>query len=179
MEEKVLFKNTTKLNENDVINFQKDSIKKISFIYGLVIFLICLGAGVGLYFVNSFLGIAMIVLGAVGGFAIFPYSTKTYSTRSNAENFYGIKSTNYYEFYQDEFIVKGEIADLESQKKKDLAEEKYKYEDVVKVSVIKNYICIFISKSQSFVLDKRGMTKGVCADLISFFKEKQIKVKEN
>lgn len=178
MEEKVLFKNTTKLNENDVAAFQKDVIKKISFTYGVIIFLICLGAGVGLYFVNSFLGIATIVLGAVGGFAIFPYSTKTYSTRSNTENFFGIKSTNYFEFYQDEFIVKGEIADIESRKKKELQEEKYSYAEVVKVTVIKNYICIFINKSQSFVLDKRGMTKGVCEDLIFLFKEKQIKVKE-
>ena len=175
MEEKLLFKNTSKLGKEEIDVFQNLAVKRTSLVTSLLILFICVGAGIGLYFVHMALGIGFMVAGLLGAL-IMPYVIKETVKKQNQEIFKDNKLLNSFEFYEDKIVVTNEIArdgsDIYEEKGKDIIA----YSDIDHAVVYGIYIFIFINKYQSVILNQKGMTEGVAADLIEYMKSKGIKV---
>ena len=81
-----LFKNTSKINEEELTKYQLKLLKKTIILFAAVVILISLGAGIPiLIFVNEFVGGAIIVLGALGGAVLLPYLLKDSVKKQNAK----------------------------------------------------------------------------------------------
>ena len=170
--EECLFKNTSKMGENEVYEFQSFILKKMVVACSVVIALVCVGAGVGLYFVASYLGIAIAVLGLLGAFVLFPYVMKESVKKNNQQLFNGKKYLNTFEFYDDRVVINCEEAEENSTEYTKKREETILYENLYKFEVHEPYIFIYVDKVQSLLLNEKGMTKGVIADLLEFLKSK-------
>ena len=72
----LLFYNTTKLTEEEITAFQTFAMKKDNLWASIFISLLSVGLGVGLIFVNTYVGVAIIIAGLLGGLVLFPYITK-------------------------------------------------------------------------------------------------------
>lgn len=177
MEEKLLFKNTSRLGKEEIDVFQNLAVKRTSLVTSLFILFICVGAGIGLYFVHMALGIGFIVAGVLGAI-IMPYVVKETVKKQNQEifNFKDTKYLNSFEFYEDKIVVLNEIAKADSDTYEEKGKDIIKYSDIDHAVVYGIYIFIFINKYQSVILNQKGMTEGVAADLIEYMKSKGIKV---
>ena len=169
-----LFKNTSKMGENEVYEFQSFILKKMILTFSIIIAIVCLGVGVGLYFVASYLGIAIAVIGLLGAFVLFPYVMKESVKKNNQQLFNGKKYLNTFEFYDDRVVIVCEEADENSTEYTKKREETILYENLYKLELHEPYIFIYVDKVQSLLLNEKGMTKGVIADLIDFLKSKGI-----
>lgn len=154
------FENKSKISMQEVLAIQNKQIKKSSLITSIIMFVIILGASIGLYFVNSYIGISLGVAGLLGAFIIYPYVIKK-SASVQDDAAFEIK----YNFFEDEFD--STIGNTT---------EKYAYSDIKKILVFEKYVYIFVGVNESLVMTKQGMTKGVIADLFEFLKNKKIKI---
>lgn len=178
MENKIIFKNTSKMDSEEITLFQNAVMKKRVLVMSFIFCLIFAGAGVGLSFVDMTLGIILIVCGIIGGFVLLPYLMKESQKKQNKEILGDKTYLNTYEFYNDYF----EIISQASENKKDYEEvgsQKIYYKDLYKVVVYKERLFIFINPRQSFIFHFKGMTQGTAGELIEFFKSKNIKIKDN
>lgn len=176
MEEKLLFKNTSKLGKDEIDIFQNFAIKKTSLLTAIILFAICAGAGVGLFFVQMYLGIAFMVGGLLGAF-IIPHVISSSVKKQNQAVFQNKKYLNHFEFFEDIIVITSDAAENDSNEYEEKAKENLKYTDIHHVVVYGIYIFVFINKYQSLILNQKGMTEGVAADLIDFLKAKGISVK--
>ena len=176
MEEKLLFKNTSKLGKEELDVFQNFAVKKTSLLTSLILFAICAGAGVGLFFVQMYLGIAFMIAGLLGAF-IMPYVISVSVKKQNQAVFQNKKYLNHFEFFEDVIVITSDVAENDSNEYEEKVKENLAYEDIHHVVVYGIYIFIFINKYQSLILNQKGMTEGVSADLLEFFKAKGIDVK--
>lgn len=175
MEEKLLFKNTSKMGKEEMEVFQNFAIKKTAILASLTILSLCLCAAVGFYFVSLYLSIAIAVAGIIGVF-IMPVVIKKTVNNQNAHILQNKKYLNSFEFFEDKIKITNEVSDENSNVYQRKAQDTLIYSDIHHVIVYGIYFYIFLNKYQSLILDQRGMTKGVFADLMEFFKSKNIKV---
>ena len=175
--DEVLFKNTSRLNEEELLVFQNYALKKTIITMAIAIVAVFALAGVGLCFLELYLGITVIVAGLLGGVVLFPYMMKDSMKKQNKLMLGDKKYLNTFEFYNDYIIISNETtSSLTSNDYKEEAKSRVTYESLFRVDIYKTYIFIYINKAQSFVLNQRGMTKGVVDDLIQFLKSKGLKV---
>ena len=176
MEEKALFKNSSKMNENEMFVFQSYALKKTIFLSSFFLIIFCVVLGARLCFVKLFLGIAIIIAGLIGGFVLVPYILKDSIKKQNKLIFDNKKYLNHFEFYDDFLEVTNEEAATNENIYHFVIKEKFNYSDLLKVVVYGTYIFLYINKSQSLVLNQKGMTLNTSAELVSFLKSKNIKV---
>ena len=169
-EKEIILKNTTTLNEKDISSFQLFAIKRHTIFVSILISVILVGIGIGLCFVNTYVGAAVIIAGIVGGVIFFPYLSKEQIKRQNAVLFSGDKYVNVFNFYDN--LLK--VTNIDEDRDEDLYQT-FDYTSLYKVVDYQEFIFIYTSKNQSFLLLNIGMNKGTIADLIDFLKNKNIK----
>ena len=174
--EEPLFKNTSKMDAKEITVFQTYAMKKTFLWVSIVFALIFIGVGVGVSFIDLTFGIIAIACGLLGGFALLPYLMKENIKKQNEQNLDGKKYLNTYEFFEDKVVVSSESALPNTNEYKLDASQEIEYKDFYQAVCLKEYMFLFLSESQSFVVDYKGMTKGVIADLIEFLKTKEIKI---
>ena len=176
--EEVRFKNTSKIDTKEVSLFQSYAMKKTIWIMSIAFMLIFVGAGVGLFFVNSTVGIILIVCGLAGGGFFLPYLLKENQKRQNEQLLGDNKYLNTYEFYEEYLLATSSEKETAGNSYQEVATEKLNYIDVYKVVTYQDRLFIFLNKSQSLILNFNGMTVGNIEKLIEFLKEKDIQVED-
>lgn len=175
MEEKVLFSNVSKLDENAVEKFNKVISKKI---IGYAILIVVAFSGLigGLLCIaNLFLGIATIGVGVVVGIPLITYLIKDTMKKDAHKLLGGNKYLVHFDFYENEVLLKAEACTEGSKEYTPSGEDRMEYGEILKVIV--SDTDIYIQRTgQANILDQRGMTKGTAGELIEFFKSKGIKV---
>ena len=181
IDENILFLNKTKLKEEDITAFQTFAVKKHSLFIAIAITVVFGGLGIGLCFVNTYIGVAILLAGIIGGLFFFPYLSKNQIKTQNAAIFGGKDYANTFEFYSDHLKVinideaepEKEINADDAQSRKEISQE-FSYDELYKLVTFKNYVCLYINKNQSFLLSYIGMKKGTIAELIDFLKAKNL-----
>lgn len=176
--EEVIYKNTSKMDAEEIAVFQNSVTKKSIFWTSICFVLIFAGMGIGLSFIDLTLGIILIVCGLIGGFVLLPYLFKENMKKTNKEMLGDKKYLNTFDFYHDYFNVASEASPLESTNFEVVGSQKIYYKDLHKVVVYKERLFVFINPRQSFILNFKGMTKGTAGELIELFKSNNIKVKD-
>ncbi len=175
-EEKVLYRNTSRMNDEEISVFQNFALKKTTIVSSIVFSLIFVGLGVGLCFADLTIGITLIVCGILGGVVLLPYLMKESVKKQNKVILGDKKYLNTFEFYEDYIFVSSKATpNKESNDYEDIASQKLYYHEIFKVVVYKTYLFIYINKRQSFILSFRGMTKGTIGEVIEYLKGKAIK----
>ncbi len=176
-EKQIKFKNTSKMNEDEIAVFQNYALKKTIILSSALLICFCVLIGVGLCFIELYLGVAIIIAGVLGGGVLMPFLMKDSVKKQNKLVFGDRKYLNHFEFFQDYFMVTSEATtSKESNDYSVNAEEKLLYSDLFQVVVYKTYIFLYINKAQSFVLNQKGMTLGTAGELILFLKDKGLKI---
>lgn len=175
--EEIKFKNTSRMDANEISLFQSYAMKKTIWMMAGFFALIFVGAGIGLAFWNTTVGIIMIVCGLAGGFWFLPYLMKESQKKQNMEVLGDRKYLNTYQFYEDHvFVTSTATADATSKEYNEVGTQRVDYKEVYKVVTYKDRLFIFINKTQSFILSFQGMTMGVIEDLVKFLKSKEITI---
>lgn len=176
--EEALFKNTSKMDHEEISVFQNSVSKKANFTTSIIFTLIFVGAGVGLAFLDLTIGIIAIACGVLGGFVFLPYLLKENMKKVNKESLGDKKYLNTFEFYGDNFVVTSEASPLDEQKFEVVGSQKIYYKDLHKVVVYQERLFIFINPRQSFIFNFKGMTKGTAGEVIELFKNNNVPVKD-
>ena len=177
IKDELLFKNSSKMNEDEIQVFQKFALKKTIIIASICLILGFAIIGALVCFVELFLGITIIVAGVLGGAVLMPFLMKDSVKKQNTLTLGDRKYLNHFEFYNDYIFVTSEATtSKESNDYQEVASQKVFYNDLVQVVVYKTYLFIYINKAQSFVLNQRGMTKGTAGELVDFLKDKGLKM---
>lgn len=176
MEEKLLFSNTSKLDQSVVEKFNKTISKKIIGYAILLVTLFCGVVGGLLCLLNLFLGIAVIGVGVVVGIPLVTFLIKDAMKKDSQKLMNGKKYLVHFEFYENELILKAEEANENEKEYTFSGEDRIDYTQILKIIVADTDV--YIQRAgQANVLDQRGMTKGTAGELIEFLKSKGIKTK--
>lgn len=176
-DEELKFKNTSKMDDEEISLFQNFALKKTTIISSIVFALIFAGLGVGLSFVDMTLGITLIVCGLLGGFVLLPYLMKESLKKQNKQNLGDKKYLNTFEFYESYILITSEANSSENKNEyQPIANQKLFYADIYKIVAYKEHLFIYINPHQSFILNYKGMTKGTAGEIIELAKEKNIKL---
>ena len=176
MEEQVLFKNTSKMDDEEISLFQSYALKKTILITSILFSLIFAGGGIGLCFVDLTMGIVLIVCGLVGGLILIPYGLKESVKKQNKVTLGDRKYLNTFEFFEDHIFVRSQATkDKQSNDYQEIASQKLFYQDLFKFVVYKQHLFIYINPRQSFILNFLGMTKGTIGEVIDLLKNKGVK----
>lgn len=167
----ILFSNTTKLNGSEVTAFQNHALKKYTLTISIVIAVFFSAIGIGLCFINTYLGAAIIVAGIVGGVILFPYLTKETIRKQNLEIFGDVDYINQFNFYEDKL----EVINIDERSNKQASQE-FDYQEIYKIEEFKLRLFIYINKNQSFIFDAKSMTKGTVGEVVDLFKSKGVKI---
>ena len=179
MEQDILFKNTSKMEEAEISLFQSFALKKMIWIMSICFALVFVAIGVVLaLFVDLTGGIITIACGVIGAFVLLPYLMKENIKKQNQKNFDGKKYLNTFVFYDDNVSITTEVSREAKGDFEEVGSQKLFYNDVFKMVIYKEHLFIFINESQSFVVSFKGMTKGTVAELIDFLKSKNIKTND-
>ena len=170
MEEKeILFKNTSKMDENEITLFQNYALKKRVWITSIIFALSFAALGGFLCIVSLTMGIIIIACGCVGGFVLLPYLMKESIKRQNNIILGDKKYLNTFEFFEDYVNITSEAtSSKDSNDFAPVATQKLMYTDVFKCVIYKERLFIFINF--------KGMTKNTIGELIEFLKGKGIKM---
>ncbi len=177
MEEKnAIFKNTSKMDDEEISLFQNFVLKKTTFISSLVFSIIFIGGGVGMCFVDLTIGIALAICGVIGGIILLPYLMKESLKKQNKITLGDRKYLNTFEFCQDYiFITSQATSSPTANDYQEIASQKVFYKDLFKFVAYKEHLFIFINQKQSFIFDYRGMTKGTAGEVVEYLKAKGVK----
>ena len=165
----LLYKNTTKLSEQAITSFQIFAMKKITWLIATLITVVFGGIGIGLCFVNTYIGVAVLIAGILGGVIFFPYLVRSQLKKQNELIFQGGINVNEFEFYENQLIV----TNIDKNSESDIFQS-YLYKDLNKIIEFADYVAIYINKNQSYLLDKRGMNKGTISEVLSLLKQNNI-----
>lgn len=176
MEEKLLYKNTSKMDKEEVSMFQGFAMKKNLLILSICFTLIFVGIGVGVSFIELTFGIITIVCGVLGGFVLLPYLMKEQNKKQNDKAFSDKKYLNTFEFYAEHVQITTETALASSNKFEETATQKVQYNDFVKGVLYKQRLYLYINSNQCFIINYLGMTKGTIGEVIELLKEKNINI---
>ena len=175
--DEILFKNTSKMDENEITIFQNFALKKRVLITSILFATCFIAAGVGLCFVNLTMGIILIACGCVGGFVLLPYLMKESVKRQNNVILGEKKYLNTFEFYEDYVMISSEAtSSKDSNDYHPVATQKLMYQDVFKCVIYRQRLFIFINAQQSFIVNFQGMTLHTIDELIEFLRGKGIKM---
>lgn len=177
--QEIKFKNTSRIDENTVLEMQKKITKKMSMMVAFLWSVLFVILGVALLFVNTFLGVSVITCGTVGSFTLVPFIVKDSTKKQTQKLFQGKKFLVTFEFYDDSLNVLSESS--ESGENNFIPENSIKvsYDEIKKCTQNDLYIYLFLNKSQSLILDKKGMLKGTADEIVSFLNEKGVKIDKN
>ena len=177
MEEKnAIFKNTSKMDDEEISLFQNFVLKKTTFISSLVFSIIFIGGGVGMCFVDLTIGLALAICGVIGGIILLPYLMKESLKKQNKITLGDRKYLNTFEFCQDYiFITSQATSSPTANDYQEIASQKVFYKDLFKFVAYKEHLFIFINQKQSFIFDYRGMTKGTAGEVVEYLKAKGVK----
>ena len=165
----LLYKNTTKLSEQAITSFQIFAMKKTTWLIATLITVVFGGLGIGLCFVNTYIGVAVLIAGILGGVIFFPYLVRSQIKKQNELIFQGGINVNEFEFYENQLIV----TNIDKNSESDIFQS-YLYKDLNKIIEFADYVAIYINKNQSYLLDKRGMNKGTISEVLSLLKQNNI-----
>lgn len=176
--EELLFKNTSRINEQELTKFQLKMLKVPIILFAAAIILISIGAGVPIIiFLNEFAGGALIIFGAIGGGVLLPYLIKDSVKKQNASVLGDRKYLNTFEFYEDKMIIiNSATKSLDDNDYTEIARAEVEISNIYRLLLDNIYIFIYLDKKQSLFLDQRGMTKGTAGELVEFLQNKGIKV---
>ena len=175
--EEIKFKNTSKMNAEEIAVFQSYAMKKTKLIMSIFFMLIFVGLGVGLAFWNITVGIICIVCGVVGGIFFLPYLLKENQKRTLTQNLGDKKYLNTFEFYENHFFVTSNATQSANDNDyQEVGTQTVDYADLYKVVTYKDRLFIFLNPQQSFIVNFNGMTTGTVAELLEFFKGKGVNV---
>ena len=134
MEEKnAIFKNTSKMDDEEISLFQNFVLKKTTFISSLVFSIIFIGGGVGMCFVDLTIGIALAICGVIGGIILLPYLMKESLKKQNKITLGDRKYLNTFEFCQDYiFITSQATSSPTANDYQEIASQKVFYKDLFK-----------------------------------------------
>ncbi len=166
----LFFKNITTLNESDITSFQLFALKRHTIIVATIITILLCGLGAGLCFVNTYVGSAIIIAGIVGGVFFFPYLSREQIKKQNAVLFSGGKYVNEFDFYENHM----KVTNIDEEREEDYYQT-FEYQNIYKLVDFQDFIFIYVSKNQSFLILKTEMNKGTITELIDFLKNKNIK----
>ena len=171
----VKFKNTSKLDVQELSLFQQCAMKKTYWVASIAFSLVFISAGVGIAFWKIAAGAILVVCGLLGGFWFLPYLLKENQKRQNETLLGTNKYLNTFSFFEDAVQVQSEISNGRDNKFEHAGEETIQYEDVLKAVIYKDRLFLFVDQSQAFIINFNGMTQGTIQELLSFIKEKGIK----
>ncbi len=175
-ENEVLFKNTSKMNDEEISVFQNYALKKTILITSILFTLVFCGVGAGFCFIDLTYGIIFLVCGILGGFVLIPFLMKDSVKKQNKLLLGDKKYLNTFEFCEDYiFVTSQATSSKESNDYQEVASQKIFYRDIFKFVTYKEFMFIYINARQSFILNFRGMTKGTIAEVIELLKGKGIK----
>ncbi len=177
MEEKeVKFKNTTKMDDEEISIFQSYALKKTTLISSILFSLLFVGAGIGISFIDLEMGIILIVCGLLGGFVLLPYLLKEILKKQNKTTLGDKKYLNTFEFCDEFILVESQASSSkETNDYQQVASQKIFYKDVFKVVIYKEFLFVYLNARQSLILNFKGMTLGTAGELVEFLKGKNIK----
>ena len=144
-------------------------MKKITWLIATLITVVFGGLGIGLCFVNTYIGVAVLIAGILGGVIFFPYLVRSQIKKQNELIFQGGINVNEFEFYENQLIV----TNIDKNSESDIFQS-YLYKDLNKIIEFADYVAIYINKNQSYLLDKRGMNKGTISEVLSLLKQNNI-----
>ena len=174
----ILFKNTSKMDMEEITMFQNTVMKKTIFVTSIIFALIFAGIVVGVSFWDLTLGIIVVVCGIVGGFLFIPYLMKETQKKQNQTNFGDKKYLNTYELYGDYMTVTTQCAKPDAKNEyEEMDSQKLYYVDIYQVVVYHERLFIFINPRQSFIFNFKGMTKGTAGEVVELFKKNNVKIK--
>ena len=176
--EEVKFKNTSKLNAQELSLFQTYAMKRTTMAMTLFFLIIFGGAGAGLLFVNVTIGIILIVCGVGGGAFFLPYLLKENQKRENIEKLGKNCYLNTFSFKESFIEIESQVASEGSKDYKPAGEEILYYKDIFKMVTYKDRLFLFVDQRQSYILHFNGMIKGGKDELIMFLKEKINKISD-
>ncbi len=174
-EEKILYKNSSKMDDEEIIIFQNYALKKTLFISSIVFTLIFIAVGIGTSFFDLTMGIVFIVCGLLGGFVLLPYLIKENVKKQNKTSLGDKRYLNTFEFYEDYIFVESKASAKDKNEFQQVATQKVLYKDVFKIVVYREFLFIFLNARQSLILNFKGMTFGTAGEMIEFLKTKSIK----
>lgn len=174
---KVLFKNTSKMDDEEISIFQSYAIKKTMLISSILFSLIFVGIGIGTSFYDLTMGIVFIVCGLLGGFVLLPYLLKENVKKQNKITLGDKKYLNTFEFYDEYIFVESQAtSSKETNDFQSVASQKVFYKDVYKVVTYREFLFIYLNSRQSLILNFKGMTLGTAGEVVEFLKGKSIKI---
>ncbi|MBO5395148.1 MAG: hypothetical protein J6A28_04555 [Clostridia bacterium] len=174
--EEIKFKNTSKLNAEEISLFQGYAMKKTIWAMSIFFLAIFAALGVGLAFVNLTLGIILIACGVAGSLFFLPYLLRENQKRQNLQRLGSNKYLNTFTFYDSSIVVESEVANEMDNRYHYVGQESVKYEDLFKVVTYKDRVFLFLNPAQSLIVNFNGMTTGTIADHVNFLKEKGITI---
>ena len=164
-------KNTTKQSFEEVKALNSYATWSPFWKIELGVLLVTFVVGVALYMCEIEFGIRLFTYGVM--FAIiYPILMVVMVNSVNKNHNAFIKKTtvNHYEITEDYFIENTE------QDGEIISVTKLTYDRFVKCVDYKNYIFLFITKAQAYIIDKNGMTQGTVEGLMEFIERKGIKI---
>lgn len=172
--EEIKFKNTSKLDAQELSVFQQCAMKKTYLASSILFALLFVGAGVGLAFWQLVAGIIFIVCGLLGGFFFLPYLLKENQKKQNESVLGSSKYLNTFSFYEDYVHIQSEVTNGKDNEFELAGEETLKYEDILKIVAYKDRLFLFVDQRQAFIVNSGSMTQGSALELESFLKSKKI-----
>lgn len=134
----------------------------VTFVIGVILHINHIGAGIHIFAYGVLFAILYPILMVI----------MVNATNKNHNAFLKNNTVNHYEITEDYFIENTE------QDGEIISVTKLTYDKFVKCVDYKNYIFLFITKAQAYILDKDGMTVGTVEGLMEFIEKKGIKIKK-
>jgi len=178
MENQIFFKNTSKMDHEEISMFQNSVMKKTILWTTIVFILIFAGIGVGVAFWELTAGIITIVCGILGGVVLIPYLMKENMKKTNKETLGDKKYLNTFEFYEEYFQASSQASPLDKNEYETVGSQKIYYKDLYQIVIYQQHLFIFINPRQSFILNFKGMTQGTASELVELLKSKGVKTKD-
>lgn len=170
--EEIKFKNTSRMNAEEISIFQSYAMKKTILIMSVFFTALFACMGVGLAFWDLTVGIIFVVCGLVGGIFFLPYLLKENQKKQVLQALGDRKYLNTFEFYENHMIVQSSAtASAKDNNYEDVGSQKVQYADLHKIVTYRDRLFIFLTPQQSFILNFNGMTIGTVAEFIAFMKE--------
>lgn len=174
--EEAKFKNTSKMDKEEISLFQSYALKKTNLMISIFFTLIFVGIGVGVSFIELTFGIITIVCGVAGGFFLLPYMMKESVKKQNMQSLGDKKYLNTFSFFEEHVFITSEEGLPNSNEYKEVASQSLSYQDVFQAVLYRDHLFLYIDPRQSFIISYKGMTKGTIGEVIDFLREKGVKI---
>ena len=166
-----IFKVTTPMGEKEYMAFQKHYFKKTLIPICAICSLVMIALGIYYSFDDLVVGIAVIVSGVIFPFVYVWAVNREVKKKKYKSNLVGDGVINVLRCSEDGFDETTLRAGNQ------IGFTALKYEDLQKVEQTKDYMFLYISKVQAFIVDKNAFEIGEKEGFLNFLKSKGVKVK--